>query len=265
LSAHAYARSGKDQRRACSRCASLRAKNGLRRIPPIPQRDRAAARTHARTRRIVVGCQSRLEACPRIRAAGRRQEWFVGPRLPPSKRGRSKECGILVQSGWQASLPRAEIDSEWQAITKALLEYTRIGFPRLGMSPKRLAAKVKNFRAHPPLTESFERALRERGTWGRKPVWYRSQKEHWLGWLSEYDGAGYYGRKSRGLSAQFAYNHIMCPPMLLWIAEASGISKKKVLTAKQSALSARPTLASQCAAIRKSIPWSEIDLRLEGK
>jgi len=133
------------------------------------------------------------------------------------------------------------------------------------MTPKQLAAKVQKFRERPPITGSFERTLRERGTWGRKPVWYRSQREHWLGWLSEYAGVGYYGRKSRGLSAEFAYNHIMCPPMLLWIAEASGVAKKKVLQAKDAALSARPTLASQCAAIRKSIDWGEIELRLERK
>jgi hypothetical protein len=133
------------------------------------------------------------------------------------------------------------------------------------MTPKLLAAKIKNFRANPPLTDSFERAMRERGTWGRKRVWYRSQKEHWLGWLSEYGGAGYYGRKSRGLSAQFAYNHIMCPPMLLWIGEASGVARKEILEAKNAALSARPTLASQCAAIRKTVPWTEIELRLKRK
>lgn len=133
------------------------------------------------------------------------------------------------------------------------------------MTSKRLATKIKTFRAHPPLTDSFERALRECGTWGRKPVWYRSQKEHWLGWLSEYDGAGYYGRKGRGLSAQFSYNHIMCPPMLLWIVEASGVAKKKVLAAKQCALSVRPALASQCAAIRKTVPWTEIEMRLKRK
>lgn len=46
--------------------------------------------------------------------------------------------------------------------------------------------------------------------------WYRTQKEHWLGWLAEYQTPGGYGRTpdlSRG--AQYAYNHILCPPMLL--------------------------------------------------
>jgi hypothetical protein len=133
------------------------------------------------------------------------------------------------------------------------------------MSPKKLAGEIQRFRPHPPITESFERALRESGRWGRKPVWYASQKQHWLGWLSEYDSPGYYGRKHRGQSAEFAYNHIMCPPMLLWLAEASGIRKKKILEAKDAALSARPTLASQCASIRKCIPWDVVELSLNRK
>ena len=28
----------------------------------------------------------------------------------------------------------------------------------------------------------------------RDGVWYRTQKEHWLGWLSQYEGPGAYGR-----------------------------------------------------------------------
>jgi hypothetical protein len=29
----------------------------------------------------------------------------------------------------------------------------------------------------------------------RDGVWYRTQKEHWLGWLSQYHGPGAYGAK----------------------------------------------------------------------
>jgi hypothetical protein len=133
------------------------------------------------------------------------------------------------------------------------------------MTPQQLAAKIKRCRARLPITDTFERVLRERGRWGRKPVWYGSQKEHWLGWLAEYDGPGYYGRKNGGQSAEFAYNHIMCPPMLLWLAEASKIARRKVHEAKDAALSARSTLASQCSAIRKSIPWTEIERHLKGE
>ena len=54
-------------------------------------------------------------------------------------------------------------------------------------------------------------------------VWYRTQKEHWLGWLGEYHGPGAYGRApSEERDARFVYNHIVCPEMLLWLIEASG-------------------------------------------
>jgi hypothetical protein len=133
------------------------------------------------------------------------------------------------------------------------------------MTPKQLAEKIKKFRPHPPITDLFEGALRKRGRWGTKPVWYVSQKQHWLGWLSEYDSPGYYGRKNRGQSAEFAYNHIMCPPMLLWLAEASGVAKKKVIEANKAAFSAPAPLAAQCAALRRSIQWDMIEPRLSRK
>ncbi len=51
-------------------------------------------------------------------------------------------------------------------------------------------------------------------------VWYTTQKEHWLGWLGEYDGPGGYGRvPGKKRDAKFAYNHIVNPEMLLWLFE----------------------------------------------
>ena len=50
---------------------------------------------------------------------------------------------------------------------------------------------------------------------------YGSQKEHWLGWLREYNGPGAYGRQTgKTRDAQFAFNHGQCAPMLFWLAEA---------------------------------------------
>jgi hypothetical protein len=37
------------------------------------------------------------------------------------------------------------------------------------------------------------------------------------------------------------------------------MAKKKVIEAKEAALAARPTLASQCSAIRKILPWAGIE------
>lgn len=133
----------------------------------------------------------------------------------------------------------------------------------IAMTPQSLSRKIKRLRIGAPITAGYECALMARGVWSNEGVWYTTQKEHWLGWLSEYDGPGAYGRKAQsGRTAEFVYNHINCPPMLLWLAEAAEVSKRDVLTAKRSALSARPSRGTHCAVIRRAIPWPMIEERL---
>jgi hypothetical protein len=128
------------------------------------------------------------------------------------------------------------------------------------MTPKGLARKIGRLRVEAPVTASYQRTLIARGVWDDRGVWYTSQKEHWIGWLLQYDGPGAYNRKRwKGRSAEFAYNHVRCPPMLLWLAEAAGVPKKKVLAAKRSALKAPQNLSGQSAALRKAIPWPIIE------
>lgn len=89
--------------------------------------------------------------------------------------------------------------------------------------------------------------------------WYRTQKEHWIGWLSEYDGPGAYGRKTEiARDARFAYNHIVEPAMLLYRAEAAGISRRRVDAARRAAREGR-TLMQQSAAVRAAIPWEDVE------
>lgn len=131
------------------------------------------------------------------------------------------------------------------------------------MTPKALKSKIDKLKIKAPVTESYSRALNERDIWSSAGVWYSSQKEHWQGWLGQYDGPGAYGRKTQGgRTAEFVYNHINCPPMLLWLAEAAGVSKKELLAAKRSALAGPAKRGSHCALIRKAIPWSVVEARL---
>jgi hypothetical protein len=51
--------------------------------------------------------------------------------------------------------------------------------------------------------------------------------------------------------------------MVLWLGEASGVQKLKVLKAKRAALSAGASLPALSGAIRKIIPWEEIESRLK--
>ena len=92
---------------------------------------------------------------------------------------------------------------------------------------------------------------------GSRKVWYSTQKEHWLGWLSQYSGAGAYDRKQPGKDAKFAYNHIVNPQMLLWLIEAAGVSEDRV-TAAASAAEGGATLMQKAGAVRKQVPWAEV-------
>jgi hypothetical protein len=132
------------------------------------------------------------------------------------------------------------------------------------MTRRTLASKIAKLPATLPITTAFERELRKLRTWGTTSVWYSTQKEHWLGWLKGYGGPGYYERKNWNRDAEFVYNHIVCPPMVLWLGEASGISPILVRKAKKAALSAKPTLPAQSAAIRRVISWVLIEEKIEG-
>jgi hypothetical protein len=132
------------------------------------------------------------------------------------------------------------------------------------MTPRGLRRKIKLLKKRLPITTAFERALTKQGIWSADGVWYKSQKEHWLGWLSEYDGPGFYNRKVNGdRSAEYSYNHIVCPPMVLWLAEASGVEKSLVTVAKRTALKAPASLPSMSAAIRKVVTWAIIERALK--
>lgn len=89
----------------------------------------------------------------------------------------------------------------------------------------------------------------------RREVWYESQKEHWVGWLFHYNSPGAYGRKViSGRDAKFVYNHIVCPGLLTYLADAAGVSRSLVRQAKRVAASGG-TEMGQVGAIRRIIPW----------
>jgi hypothetical protein len=58
------------------------------------------------------------------------------------------------------------------------------------------------------------------------PAKHGSHRAHWIGWLSEYESTGYYGRKrSRPRSAGYIYQHLHCAPMVIWLAELAGVDR----------------------------------------
>lgn len=95
-------------------------------------------------------------------------------------------------------------------------------------------------------------------------VWYKSQKEHWLGWLGDYEGSGAYGRNT-GVSrdARFAYNHVVCPGLLMYLIRAIRL-RPELVTVSEQANQTGGTLIAKAGAIRKAVPWSKIYQALWG-
>lgn len=123
--------------------------------------------------------------------------------------------------------------------------------PAHARTPAQLAAAIRKLPPAPPIVIPG--------------VWYQTQKQHWLGWLSEYGGPGAYGRKNYKYDARFTYNHIVEPKMLMWLIEASQVPRIHAKRAKraQRALAGK-SLSAQAAAIRKCVPWEQIEKVLWG-
>ena len=128
------------------------------------------------------------------------------------------------------------------------------------MTIRELRDHVAQLSPEAKISDSFERRHWPH-TKGPK-VWYRTQKEHLLGWLDEYNGPGAYGRRRWDRDARFFYNHFQCPPGLLWLAEAAGVAAAKIREANEAVLAAPPRLSSQVGALRRVIPWSLVEEQL---
>jgi len=104
------------------------------------------------------------------------------------------------------------------------------------MNARTLLKSINSLEAEPPATKSFGKELSKRGLRNSTKVWYETQKQHWQGWLKDYNGGGAYNCKDWYEAARFIYNHINCPQSLLWLTEASGIKKSLVIKTKNYAL-----------------------------
>ena len=75
---------------------------------------------------------------------------------------------------------------------------------------------------------------------------------HWLRFLKDYNH-----------DAAFAYNHIVCPPMLLWLPEALRVPRPLITKAFIAAsVESTMALAGRCKAIRTAIPWEMVEEKL---
>ena len=129
------------------------------------------------------------------------------------------------------------------------------------MDAKELRAVIQKLPNHGKYSQKLE--AHKRLAINRIP-WYKSQKEHWLGWLKEYDGPGFYNRKTHcGRDAKYIYNHVMCSPMVLYLPEALGVSQALIKKAFSEVIKAKdPSMAKQCGIIRRVIPFELVEKEL---
>jgi hypothetical protein len=134
-------------------------------------------------------------------------------------------------------------------------------------TPQQLRRAIVPLSPSSPVTDRFSATWRKLGSRGgvqqeRKVVWYKDQHEHWLGWLRGWGGPGAYGRKDWNRSAEFVYNHIVNPQMLVYLAEAAGVSKDLIARAIKAAFAGRSTMPSMSAAVRHVLPWALVEQAL---
>ena len=129
------------------------------------------------------------------------------------------------------------------------------------LTPLVLCAHIRPLPEYLPRTRELEAAISV-GV-GFDGAWYRSQKEHWLGWLAEYNGPGAYGRTNHAQrNGVYIYNHIQCAPMLFWLGEALGMETEKLDVAFDAVTDTDVKGAPQCAALRRELPWEIIENKL---
>lgn len=129
------------------------------------------------------------------------------------------------------------------------------------MTPKLFRAYIRPLPEFLPRTKELETSISV-GV-GFDGAWYRSQKQHWLGWLAEYSGPGAYGRQSDTIrSAELAYNRIQCAPMLFWLAEALDIDSTTLDAGFQAVVSTPKKGGPQSSAFRRCLRWADIEAAL---
>ncbi|MGJ8653049.1 MAG: hypothetical protein ACSHX8_07300 [Opitutaceae bacterium] len=97
--------------------------------------------------------------------------------------------------------------------------------------------------------------------------WYRSQKEHWLGWIVAQEYMAIEKRRDITLiTAHERWKRLNCIPMMFWLAEAAGLDDEYLSNAEAiSKLKAAETdhdCPQHGKAMREALPWDLIEMGL---
>ena len=121
------------------------------------------------------------------------------------------------------------------------------------LSVEKFAAILEYLDPLPETTKQLDR-------WGVKH--YQNQKAHMILWFISQEGTGGkgYTRKQGNSSSQEAYNRLLNPGALIWIADALGEAPEALQKATEAAIAAEKiNYRGRCSAFREVIPWARID------
>lgn len=115
--------------------------------------------------------------------------------------------------------------------------------------------------AQPPRTTALEQKIKI-GT-GFHNKWYRSQREHWLGWLVAKDcEARAKGLDPAQINAKVRWQHLLCSPAMYWVGECAGVSEERLTQAEAMATEAADIKNKDGhphgTMMRKALPWETV-------
>jgi hypothetical protein len=86
---------------------------------------------------------------------------------------------------------------------------------------------------------------------------YDTHQDHWIGWLREYNGPGYYGRSDTTITdARTVYQRFQCGPSILWLLAAGGESPLLIRsTTKEMQLRGNGRAQTEAKIVRDRHPW----------
>ena len=111
-------------------------------------------------------------------------------------------------------------------------------------TPKQLLARVRTLEEFLPISGKIGLSHH-----------HDSHRDHWIKWLREYDGPGYYNRKNHQRDAAYIYSHVQSAGMVVYLAEAAGLDTNVVQHAFLLATNTAGNKAAVTAAARRVVPW----------
>ena len=115
-------------------------------------------------------------------------------------------------------------------------------------------AYLEKLEAHPAVAEKYE------PDWQHRNVWYKSQKQHVMGWMRSqmtHGGETFYHRDNLNISARTSYNHWNNPGMALWLLAALGEDDEAVIAAAEDAYGEQ-NVRRRSGIVRKHFPFDRV-------